>query len=240
MMPLTFQPSSLSSWGAFKGRRRRSDSPYVESVWEGTAQRGGVHLTAADATIDFVCLKRKNVTRMLLSGPTSSVQATPFEAGDEVLTVRLRAGVYLPFMAGTRLADVDTLLPNASSNHFWLHDSSVAFPNFDNVEAFTEHLAVMGLLSRNLALESALQKQSSHRSIRTMQRHCLATTGLTMSRIRQIKRAEQARSLLAANYPLTRVAYDVGYSNPGHMTHAFKHFFGRTPSVLRKLTQQDC
>jgi AraC-like DNA-binding protein len=239
MMPLSFQPSPLSSWGAFRGRRRKSDSPYVESVWEGAAQRSGVHLTAADATIDFVRLKRKNATRLLLSGPTSKVQVEQFEAGDEVLTIRFRIGVYLPFMAGTRLTDVNTFLPNVSNKRFWLHDSSVAFPSFENVEAFTEHLAMMSLLSRNISLENALQNQSVHGSIRTMQRHCLATTGLTMSRIRQIKRAEQARNLLATSYPLTQVAYDVGYSNPGHMTNAFKHFFGQTPSALRTLIQQD-
>jgi len=238
-MPLSFQPASLSSWGAFKGRRRKSDSPCVESVWEGTAQRSGVHFTAADATIDFACLKRDGVTHLLLSGPTSKVRVEQFEEGDEVLTIRFRTGIYLPFMAGPKLTDINTILPNASSKHFWLHYSSIAFPNFDNVEAFTEHLIAANLLSRNIPLETALQNKSLYASVRTMQRHSLATTGLTMSRIRQIKRAEQARNLLASNSSLTQVAYDVGYSNPGHMTNAFKYFFGRTPSALYKLMQQD-
>jgi AraC-like DNA-binding protein len=239
MMPLSFPLHSLSSWGSFKGHRRTSDSPYIESVWEGTAQRSGIHLTAADATIDLVCLRRKNTTRLLLSGPTTKAYDESFEAGDEVLTVRLRAGVYLPFMAGTKLTDVDMLLPNASSKRFWLHGDSIAFPSFDNVETFIEHLVAMNLLNRNIPLENALQNQSTHPNIRTLRRHSLATTGLTVSRIRQIKRAEEARNLLATDYPLTRVAYDVGYSNPGHMTNAFKHFFGRTPSTLRTLMQQD-
>lgn len=221
------------------GRRRKSDSLYVESVWEGVAQRSGVHLTAADATIDFTFLKRKNVTRLLLCGPTTKVQAEQFEAGDEVLTIRFRTGVHLPFLAGTRLTDVDVFLPNASGKRFWLHGSSIAFPSFDTVETFAEHLAAMNLLSRNIPLEHVLQQQPSHGNIRTMQRHCLATTGLTMSHIRQIKRAELARDLLTTEYPLTRVAYDVGYSNPGHMTNAFKYFFGRTPSALRTLMRQD-
>jgi hypothetical protein len=239
MMPLSFQLSSLSSWGAFKGRQRKSDSPYIENVWEGAAERSGVHLTAADATIDLVCLKSKGVTRLLLSGPTSKVYTEPFEAGDESLTIRLRTGVYLPLMAAAKLADVEMFLPNASSKRFWLHSDSVTFPNFDNVETFVEHLARKGLLSQSTWLERALKGPLPQSNLRTMQRHCLSTTGLTMSRIRQIKRAEEARNLLATDYSLTQVAYNVGYSNPGHMTTAFRYFFGRTPSALRTLMQQD-
>jgi hypothetical protein len=239
MLPLTSSSSPLSSWGAFKGRQRTSDSPYIKSVWEGIAQKDGIHLTSDDATIDLVCLKRKGVTRLLLSGPTSKAYIEPFEAGDESLTIRLRTGMYLPFMAGTRLTDIEMFLPSASNARFWLHSSSMAFPDFDNVEVFVEYLVAAGLLSQNITLEQALQNQPSRNNLRTMQRHCLATTGLTMNRIHQIKRAETARDLLATDHPLTRVAYDTGYSNPGHMSIAFKHFFGRTPSVLRRLMQQD-
>jgi hypothetical protein len=239
MLASSLTSSSLSSWGAFKGRQRKSDSPFIESVWEGAAQRSGTHLTAADATIDLVCIKRKGVTRLLLSGPTSKVYAEPFEIGNEALTIRLRTGIYLPFATGVRLTDVEMFLPSANSKRFWLHSHSIAFPSFDNAEVFTEHLARMNLLSRSVPLESALQNRSSPGTIRTMQRHCQAITGLTMSRIRQIKRAEAARNLLITNYSLTQIAYDVGYSNPGHMTNAFKYFFGRTPSTLRMLMQQD-
>jgi AraC-like DNA-binding protein len=237
MMPLPQQ--SLSSWGAFKGRRRKSDSLYVESVWEGTAQRSGVHLTAADATIDFVFQKKEDGTRLLLSGPTGNVQVAPFTAGDEVLAIRLRTGVYLPSLAGTKIVNTDMLLPNASSKHFWLQGNSITLPDFNNAEIFIEHLAATRLLSRNIPLENALRHQSSYGSIRTLQRHSLATTGLTMSRIRQIKRAEQARHLLATDASLTQVAYDTGYSNSGHMTTAFRYFFGQAPSTLRMLLQHD-
>jgi AraC-like DNA-binding protein len=237
MMPLTPQQFPLSSWGAFKGRRRGSDSPYIERVWEGGAQRRGSHFTAADATIDLVCLKRDGVTRLLISGPTSKAYSEQFEAGDETLAIRLRTGMYLPSMAGTKLTDADTLLPSSSDKRFWLNSTSITFPTFDNAEVFIEHLVAMGLLQRNIPLENALQNQSP--SIRTMQRHCLATTGLTLSRIQQIKRAEKARNLLGADYSLARLAYEVGYSNPGHMTNAFKYFFGQTPSTLRALMRHD-
>ncbi len=239
MLLSSFPSTTLSSWGSFKGQQRKSDSPYVENVWEGTAQRSGMHLTAADAAIDLVCLKRNGVTRLLLSGPTSKVYAEPFDAGDESLTIRLRTGIYLPLANARKLIDAETFLPSAGSGRFWLHGYSFAFPGFDNVETFIEHLARMGLLSQNVPLDNALQNRISPVTIRTMQRHSLATTGLTMNRIRQIKRAETARSLLSDDDSLIRIAYDVGYSNPAHMTNAFKYFFGQTPSALRLLMRQD-
>lgn len=239
MMPLSFQQLPLSSWGAFRGRRRVSDSPYIESIWEGVAQRGGVHFTAADAAIDIVCLKKNGVSRVLLSGPTNKAYLEQFDAGDEALTIRLRIGVYLPSRPGIRLINTDILLPSAGDGRFWLDGVGIALPSFDTAEVFVEYLAKKGLLQRNTLMERALEGQLLPSALRTMQRHSLATIGLTMSGIRQIKRAERARALLASDSPLTRVAYDAGYSNPGHMTTAFKHFFGYTPSTLRTLMRQD-
>lgn len=235
---MTLQPHPLTPWGNFTGQRRLSDSPYIESVWEGTAFSSGVHLTAADGTIDLTLLTRRGVTRLLLSGPTSRAQATVFEAGDKVLAMRLRSGVHLPFMTGTELTDVNRILDSAGGRRFWLQNTTVLFPDFDNVETFAEHLAKNGLLERDIVIEDALAQKSRHLSLRTIQRHFLAATGLTLNHVLQIKRAEQARGLLTSERTLTRLAYEAGYSNPGHMTNAFKYFFGKTPSALRALMTQ--
>ncbi|HEU5121831.1 MAG TPA: helix-turn-helix domain-containing protein [Candidatus Saccharimonadales bacterium] len=235
-MQLLLRPSPLTSWGSFKGQRRMSDSPFVESVWEGIALRAGTHLTAADGTIDLTFQKRQGITRLLLSGPTSSAQTTMFEEGDEVLAVRLRTGVHFSFIDGTKLTDVNTYLPNSSSAHFWLNNTSVAFPHFNNIETFIDQLARSGFIQRDIVVEDALIERSRGVSLRTIQRHFLATTGLTMNHILQIRRAEHARSLLASSHTLTSIAYEAGYSNPGHMTNAFKYFFGYTPRALRALS----
>jgi hypothetical protein len=239
MSLIALPTSSLSSWGVFTGRRRGSDSPYVESVWEGAAIQSGVHLTAADGTIDLVCFKRDGVTRLILSGPTTKVRPELLKTGDETLAIRLRTGVYLPFIAGSKLNDVDALLPTTDSTHFVLNGIRVAFPTFDNVEIFVEQLARLGLLRRNTVLEHALKSQAPLTNARSLRRYCLQTNGLTISSIRQIARAENARSLLASERTLTQIAYDTGYSNSGHMTNSFKHFFGHTPSALRELMQRD-
>jgi len=225
----------LFQWGGFQGQRRLSDSPYIQSVWEGIANQDGTHLTAADGVIDIAFQKRQGLLRVLLSGPTSRFRTTTFEAGDEFLTIRLRTGVHLPFITSKKLADIDQFLPNVNKHHFWLQSTPVRFPDFNNVEVFIERLARIDLLRRSIVIENVLDNKSHTVSSRTIQRYFLATTGLTLSHIRQIRRAEAARSLLGGDLTLTSVAYKVGYSNPAHMTHAFKYFFGRTPSVMRTL-----
>lgn len=232
----SLQPHPLTPWGSFSGQRRLSDSPYIESVWEGVAVRDGNHLTAADGTIDFTLLKRQGVTHMLLSGPTSRVCDAAFKAGDEVVTMRLRPGVHLPF--AKKLADVDQTLANAMKNNFWLHSTAIAFPSFTTTETFALSLARLGLLRRDIVVEDVLANRNPKLSPRMIQRHFVATTGLTMSHIRQIRRAEQARNLLTGSHTLTAIAYETGYSNPGHMTNAFNYFFGQTPSALRALMTQ--
>lgn len=233
--PSTLQSIPLNSWGGFSGRRRSSNSPYIENIWEGVANYDGTHLTAADGVIDIALQKRQGLLRFFVSGPTSKFHATTFEAGDEILTVRLRTGVHFPFVASTKLIDIDQFLPNASKQHFWLQSKAVRFPDFNNVETFVEHLVRMDLLQRSAIIEAALANRSQASSTRTIQRHFLATTGLTLSHIRQIRRAETARSLLAGGSTVASIAYETGYSNPAHMTNAFKYFFGRTPSDMRLL-----
>jgi AraC-like DNA-binding protein len=233
--PSTFQPLPLNPWGCFKGHKRVSDSPYIETVWEGVATHDGVHLTAADGTIDLTLQTRQGETRMLLSGPTSRAKPIEFKSGDEILAMRLRSGVYFPFATSTTLTDVDRPLASADSHHFWLHHTALTFPNFSNVETFVENAAKLGLLRRDIVVEDTLAGRIKATNPRTIQRHFLASTGMTMNHVRQIRRAENARSLLDSDHTLTTIAYQAGYSNPGHMTNAFKYFFGQTPSAMRHL-----
>lgn len=228
----------LTQWGGFQGRRRLSDSPYIQSVWEGIALRDGIHKTAADGTIDLTFQTRCGIRRLLLSGPTSKAQTALFEAGDEILTIRLRTGIHIPTLAGTAITDVNMSLPSFSSARFWWQHTALTFPTFDTIETFADHLARLNLLRRDIVVEDALAARIRDVSLRTVQRHFLGATGLTMGRIRQIRRAEQARNLLTGPYTLTAIAYETGYSNPGHMTHAFNYFFGQTPSALRSLMTQ--
>jgi hypothetical protein len=185
-MAIISSSQPLTQWGGFTGRRRLSDSPYIQSVWEGTAFRNGVHKTAADGTIDLTFQTRRGVRRLLLSGPTSKAQTTFFEAGDEALTVRLRTGVHIPALAGRALTDIDMFLPSVSSTRFRWQHTALSFPTFDTIETFADHLARLRLLQRDIVVEDALAARIRDVSLRTIQRHFLGTTGLTMGHVRQI------------------------------------------------------
>lgn len=228
----------LDSWGSFNGHIRTSDSPYIKSVWKGTAFRDSIHKTAADGTIDLVVSKKQGITRLLLSGPTSKARVAAIRAGDEIMVVRLRPGVHLPFIFSTKLVDVEQFLANAGKRGFWLHNTVFSFPDFDNIETFVERLARLGLLKRDIIIEDAFADRSRNVSARTVQRHFLETTGLTMKHLLQIRRAESARNLLKSGWSLTAIADETGYSNLSHMTHAFAYFFGQTPSAMRKAMAQ--
>lgn len=195
----------------------------------------GTHFTAADGTIDLTIQKRQGAMRLILSGPTSRAYQTDFEVGDEVLCMRLKPGVHLAFSNSKALTDTDRFLPNAGPSRFWLQSTAVAFPTFTTIETFAQHLAKLGLLKRDIVIENTLAGKGDGIHPRTIQRHSLASTGLTMNHLLQIRRAEHARSLLGSDHTLTAIAYETGYSNPGHMTNAFKYFFGRTPSTIRRL-----
>lgn len=235
--PVNCQPRPLDSWGCFNGQIRLSDSPYIQSVWAGTAFRNATHLTAADGTIDFVVLTRQGATRLLLSGPTTKNRQAVITAGDEMTVIRLRPGVHLPFIAGTQLADLEQFLPGTGKRGFWLQSSRFPFPDFGNTETFVGRLARLGLLQRDVVIEDVLAKRPRSISARTVQRHALATTGMTTSHLLQIKRAEQARQLLTSGRSLTATAFEAGYTDTSHMSRAFKYFFGRTPGGLRRIMQ---
>jgi len=230
-----YQPQPLYSWGSFSGQIRHSASSYVESVWQGTALKDGTHLTAADGVVDIVLTTKQGSTRLLLSGPTSKARPAAFKRGDEILAIRLRSGVHLPFISGSELTDVEQFLDSAGGRRFWLQNNAVEFPSFNNVEAFVEKLARLDLLRRDILIEDVFAKRSRNVSLRTIQRHSIATSGLTINKLLQIKRAEQARGLLTNGITLTSISYETGYSNPGHMTNAFKHFFGQTPKTMRTI-----
>jgi len=71
-------------------------------------------------------------------------------------------------------------------------------------------------------------------SLRTLERCFLAETGLALGTWRRQVRLFHAQRLLALGTPVTDVALESGYANPSAFGHAFRQFFGVTPSALRK------
>jgi len=57
--------------------------------------------------------------------------------------------------------------------------------------------------------------------------------GITPQAYIMLYRLSQTKKLLLENIPLADIAYQFGFHDPSHFTHAFKKYFGVTPSQYR-------
>ena len=71
-------------------------------------------------------------------------------------------------------------------------------------------------------------------SARTLSRHFLSDTGVTLGQWRRQFRLTHAITLVAAGRPVKDVALEVGYENPSAFVAAFKRALGTTQARLFK------
>jgi len=126
----------------------------------------------------------------------------------------------------------DVTLPGATSRSFWLNGSAWQYPDFDNAETFIKRLAKTGVISRDPAVDAALQGQSQALSVRSTQRHFLRATGLTYATFRQIERARYATNLLKEGASILDAAHLAGYFDQAHLTRSLKYLIGETPAKI--------
>jgi AraC-like DNA-binding protein len=69
-------------------------------------------------------------------------------------------------------------------------------------------------------------------SLRTVQRRFLRATGLTRGTFEQIKRAQQAATLLQKGISIADAIFQAGYTDQPHLTRSLKHFVGHTPGQI--------
>jgi AraC-like DNA-binding protein len=72
-----------------------------------------------------------------------------------------------------------------------------------------------------------------HISVRTLRRRFLAETGTGIAVWRRRACALYALPRLAAGEPVTEIAVELGYANPGAFTTMFRQIFGLPPSAFR-------
>lgn len=79
------------------------------------------------------------------------------------------------------------------------------------------------------ATEVALRLECSERTLR---RRMLSAFGYGYATLRQIRRAERARALIAGGMGLGRVAADAGYADQAHMCRDFARLVGASPARI--------
>lgn len=214
----------------FEGRL--SDSPYIEIVWRGRVEQDYAPVCPADTCWNLLFVSYQGRIQVTAEGATTQfVPKIQFE-DSEFLVIKFKLGVYMPYLPAGNLVNGDALLPDASSQSFWMNGSAWQIPDFDNVETFVARMVREGVLICEPVVSGVMQNQAQDVSSRTVRRRFLHTTGLTPKLIEQIQRAKQAASLLERGVPILDAVFEAGYADQPHLTRSLKRFYGLTPTQI--------
>lgn len=222
---------------AFLVEARGSDSLLVESVMHGCTVGEGSTIRPAEAHWHMVLSKFQGSANLLVVGPLSTAGLVSFTAGAEILWTKFKLGAFMPHLPTQSFRDVETPLPGAAGQSFWLKGSAWQFPNFENVETFIQRLAREEILVRDPVVAAALDGQAGNISPRTVRHRFLRAAGLAHNHIQQIQRAQQAQALLQQGVSILDTAFAAGYWDQAHLTRSLKQLIGYTPAqILRSET----
>jgi len=214
---------------------RSADSPFVEKVWRARSERAGTFTSVAASNWEMVLVTVGGKTMVVARGPETRTSEADFPAAAEYLGITFKLGAFMPHLPVKTLLDRrDAILPEASSNSFWLHGSAWDLPTFENADVFVDRLIRRGILVRDPVVEAAMDGHKPYVSPRSLQYRFLRVTGLTHKTIRQIERARSAVSLLERGAPIPDAAFGLGYFDQAHLTNSLKRFVGETPAQIAR------
>ena len=216
---------------------RSSDSPYVETVTRGRTVSDGSPIRPAEIHWHMVLVRQNASVRLLVVGPWTTSGIVTYSEGAELLWIKFKLGTFMPHLPVKDFLNMETILPGAASQSFWLKDSAWQFPDYDTVETFVDRLVRDEVLVRDPVVNAALQDQLQPQamSARTVRHRFLRATGLTQSHIRQMKRAQHAEALLQQGVSILDTVYEAGYFDQSHLTRSLKQFIGYTPAQLNRI-----
>jgi len=181
----------------------------------------------------MVFVKLNGCMRPFFVGPLTTAGVVFYTEGAELLWIKFKLGSFMPHLPARDFLDVETILPAAASNSFWLKGSVWQFPDYENVETFINRLVREDVLVRDPVVNAALHDQLPEMSSRTVRHRFLRTTGLTQSHIHQIERAQRAAALFQQGVSILDTVYEAGYFDQPHLTRSLKRFVGKTPAQLQ-------
>ncbi|MEJ2597010.1 MAG: helix-turn-helix domain-containing protein [Anaerolineales bacterium] len=215
---------------------RPSDSAYIESVMRGRTASDGRTIRPAEAHWHMVLLRLYGKAQLLVVGPWTSSGVITYTAGADLLWIQFKLGTFMPHLPVRDYRDVETTLPGAASQSFWLKGSAWQYPDYENVETFISRLAREDVLVRDPVVDMALQGHLQEGiSSRTVRHRFLQATGVTQGQIRQMKRAQRAVTLLEQGIPILDTVFESGYFDQPHLTRSLKRFTGYTPAQITHL-----
>ena len=211
---------------------RLSDSPYVEKIMRGWTMSEGTSIRPAEINWHMVFVKHPGGSQALVVGPLTTSGVASWGEGAEILWIQFKLGVFMPHFPTKNYRNGEQILPDASSERFWLKGAARQVPDFENVEVFIDRLVHQEDLVRDPVVSAALQDQPLDMSARTVRHRFLQATGQTQSHIRQYERAIKAASLLRHGVSILDTVFEAGYFDQPHLTRSLKQFLGYTPAQI--------
>ncbi len=184
----------------------------------------------------MVLVRQDGNLRLLVVGPLMTAGVVSYTADAELLWIKFRLGTFMPHRPTRDFRDVETILPGAARQSFWLHRSAWEFPDYDNVEAFVNRLVRDDVLVCDPVVNDVLQGHRQAMSSRTVRHRFLRATGLTQSHIFQVERAQRAAALLRQGISIPDVMYQLDYFDQPHLTRSLKQWVGHTPAQIARMS----
>jgi hypothetical protein len=214
-------------------QERLSDCPFIERVWSSYSRGCGLFTSIAASHWMMVVTRLNGTITLDIQGPETLATTAYCPADGEWVGIVLKFGTYMPLFPAANLVNGSIVLPQASSQSFWLQGSAWQFPDYENAETFIKRLVREGLLLAEPAIESILCDQPDTLSIRTLQRRFLNATGMSYTDARVIERARYATMLIQKGVSIHDVVYRAGYFDQSHLTRELRRFIGWTPTQVQ-------
>ncbi|MFH8370458.1 helix-turn-helix domain-containing protein [Streptomyces sp. NPDC018031] len=216
---------------------RRSDSPWVGTVWTCTSGQVTAMTSVAGVHWGLVFWEQDGRAYAGITGPETRTGTVPVPEGAAFTGIEFALGTSLRAVPTPSLVDGGVELPDTERRTFRLDGTRWETPGPDDAEALVERLVRAGIVVRDpLVAEVLRSHQSPAVSGRTVERRFRAATGLTRGAVRQIERARTAAELLAAGNPAADVVAKLDYFDEPHLARALRSYVGRTAGQLRERT----
>ncbi|MFG3558141.1 helix-turn-helix domain-containing protein [Micromonospora sp. NPDC047557] len=212
---------------------RRSDSPWVDTVWTCTSEQTTSMTSVAGARWGLVFWEQAGRTYSGITGPETRTGTAPVPQGATFTGIEFAVGTSLRAVPAPTLVDGGIGLPDTTHRTFRLDGARWETPGPDDVEALVDRLVRAGTVVRDLLVVDVLRGHRPAASERTVERRFRAATGLSRGAVRQIERARTAAELLAAGDPTAHVVAKLDYYDEPHLARALRAYVGRTVGQLR-------
>ncbi|GAA1852133.1 helix-turn-helix domain-containing protein [Asanoa iriomotensis] len=171
-----------------------------------------------------------------ITGPETRTSTAPVPEGATFVGVDFAVGTSLRAVPTPDLVDGGAVLPDTTHRAFWLDGSRWETPRPDDVEALVARLVRAGAVVRDPLVTDVRRGYRPDVSARTLERRFRTATGMTQGAVRQIERARDAATLLAAGTPVADVLSKLDYFDEPHLIRGLRRYVGRSVRQLRSGT----